>query len=80
MTAIQLMVVILWPGVTVYAVFGDILPGSLSLAPAPAPLQIVFIVAALVSGPSLALLFRLGQRSRLEGHGLGHHTPVSPGS
>ena len=79
MTAVQLTAVILWLGVTVYAVFGDILPGRLSLA-ALAPLQIVFIVAALVIGPSLALLFNLDQRSRLEGHGLGHHTPVSPGS
>ena len=59
------------------AQYPDILPGSLSLADAAAPdaslgaLLVVFIVAALVIGPSLGLLYLLVQRSRLEGHGLG---------
>ncbi len=82
--AIGAVVAVVWGwGVAQYP---DILPGSLSLAQAAAPaatlgaLQIVFIVAALVIGPSLALLFNLDQRSRLEGHGLGHDSPASRGS
>ena len=74
--AIGAVVAVVWGwGVAQYP---DILPGCLSLAQAAAPattlaaLQIVFIVAALVIGPSLVLLFSLDQRSRLEGHGLGH--------
>ncbi len=59
------------------AQYPDILPGSLSLAAAAAPagaleaLLVVFVIAALVIAPSLALLYRLDQGSRLEGHGLG---------
>ena len=58
------------------AQFPDILPGALTLAAAAAPagsldaLLVVFVVAALVIAPSLALLFRLDQASRLVGHGV----------
>ena len=59
------------------AQYPDILPGALSLAEAAAPagslegLLVVFIVAALVVAPSLALLYYLAQGSRLESHGVG---------
>ena len=59
------------------AQYPDILPGELSLADAAAPagsldaLLIVFVLAALLIAPSLALLYLLDQRSRLSGHGLG---------
>jgi cytochrome bd ubiquinol oxidase subunit II len=59
------------------AQYPDILPGALTLAEAAAPsgsmdaLLIVFIVAGLVIAPSLALLYVLSQRSRLESHGTG---------
>jgi cytochrome d ubiquinol oxidase subunit II len=59
------------------AQYPDILPGSMSIADAAAPagaldaLLVVFVIAALVIAPSLALLYRLDQGSRLEGHGLG---------
>lgn len=58
------------------AQYPDILPGALSLADAAAPegaieaLLVVFVVAALVIGPSLGILYVLAQRSRLQGHGL----------
>src|SRR4029077_7675344 len=67
------------------AQYPDILPGSLSVADAAAPaasldaLLVVFIVAALVIGPSLGLLYVLDQRSRLEGHGLGTDRPTPGG-
>jgi cytochrome d ubiquinol oxidase subunit II len=56
------------------AQYPDILPGALSLTDAAAPtgsleaLLVIFVVAALVIAPSLALLYSLDQRSRLEGH------------
>jgi cytochrome d ubiquinol oxidase subunit II len=59
------------------AQYPDILPGSLSLADAAAPagaldaLLVVFVVAALMIGPSLGILYVLDQRNRLQGHGLG---------
>ena len=72
--AVGAVVAIVWGwGVAQYP---DILPGSLSLADAAAPpgslgaLLIVFVVAALVIAPSLALLYFLDQRSRLVSHGL----------
>jgi cytochrome d ubiquinol oxidase subunit II len=58
------------------AQYPAILPGALSLTDAAAPtgsleaLLVIFIVAALVIAPSLALLYYLDQRSRLEGHGI----------
>jgi cytochrome d ubiquinol oxidase subunit II len=66
-----------------FAQYPDILPGALSLADAAAPagtlsaLFVVFTAAALVIAPSLALLYSLDQRSRLDGHGLG--TDIGPG-
>ena len=73
--AVGAVVAIVWGwGVAQYP---DILPGSLSLAAAAAPpgsqdaLLVVFAAAALLIAPSLALLYLLDQRSRLEGHGLG---------
>jgi cytochrome d ubiquinol oxidase subunit II len=73
--AIGAVVAVVWGwGVAQYP---DILPGSLALADAAAPagsleaLLGVFIVAALVIAPSLALLYVLDQRSRLASHGLG---------
>ena len=72
--AVAAVVSVVWGwGVAQYP---DILPGSLSLTDAAAPpgslgaLLVVFVVAALVIAPSLALLFYLDQRSRLESHGL----------
>jgi cytochrome d ubiquinol oxidase subunit II len=72
--AVAAVVSVVWGwGVAQYP---DILPGSLSLADAAAPagslgaLFVVFVVAALVIAPSLALLYYLDQRSRLESHGL----------
>ena len=72
--AVGAVVAIVWGwGVAQYP---DILPGSLSLADAAAPagsleaLLVVFVVAALVIAPSLALLYVLDQRSRLVSHGL----------
>lgn len=72
--AVGAVVAIVWGwGVAQYP---DILPGSLSLADAAAPagsleaLLVVFVVAALVITPSLALLYVLDQRSRLVSHGL----------
>ena len=71
--AVGAVVAVIWGwGVAQYP---DILPGSLSLADAAAPsgsleaLLVVFVVAAVVIAPSLALLYYLDQRSRLEGHG-----------
>ena len=71
--AVGAVVAIVWGwGVAQYP---DILPGSLSLTDAASPtssleaLLVVFVVAALVIAPSLALLYYLDQRSRLEGHG-----------
>ena len=72
--AVGAVVAVIWGwGVAQYP---DILPGSLSLADAAAPrgsieaLLVVFIVAALVIAPSLALLYYLAQRSRLVSHAL----------
>ncbi len=54
-----------------------ILPPSMTFADAAAPagsldaLLVIFVVAALVIAPSLALLFSLGQRNRLKGYGVG---------
>ena len=59
------------------AQYPDVLPGSLSLAQAAAPqgaleaLVVIFVVAAVVIGPSLAFLYRLDERGRLVGHGVG---------
>ncbi len=71
--AVGAVVAIVWGwGVAQYP---DILPGALSLTDAAAPtssleaLLVVFVVAALVIAPSLALLYYLDQRSRLESHG-----------
>jgi cytochrome d ubiquinol oxidase subunit II len=79
--AVGAVVAIVWGwGVAQYP---DILPGSLSLAAAAAPpgsqeaLFVIFVVAALVIAPALALLYSLDQRSRLEGHGLGGE-PTTP--
>ena len=79
--AIGAVVAVVWGwGVAQYP---DILPGALSLADAAAPagtlsaLFVVFTAAALVIAPSLALLYSLDQRSRLDGHGLG--TDIGPG-
>jgi cytochrome d ubiquinol oxidase subunit II len=70
--AVGAVVAVIWGwGVAQYP---DILPGALSLSDAAAPagsleaLLGVFITAALVIAPSLALLFYLDQRSRLVGH------------
>ena len=70
--AVGAVVAVIWGwGIAQYP---DILPGSLSLADAAAPsgsleaLLVVFVVAAVVIAPSLALLYYLDQRSRLEGH------------
>ena len=54
-----------------------ILPPSMTFADAAAPagsleaLLVIFVVAALVIAPSLALLYGLDQRDRLKGHGVG---------
>ena len=59
------------------AQYPDILPGTMSLTDAAAPagalagLLVVFVVAAILIAPSLALLYVLDQRSRLHGHDLG---------
>ena len=59
------------------AQYPDILPGSLSLTDAASPsgsleaLMVIFVVAALVIAPSLAFLYRLDERGRLVGHGVG---------
>jgi Cytochrome bd-type quinol oxidase, subunit 2 len=73
--AVGAVVAVVWGwGVAQYP---DVLPGSMSLADAAAPagaleaLVVVFVVAALVIAPSLGVLYRLDQRSRLIGHGLG---------
>jgi cytochrome bd ubiquinol oxidase subunit II len=73
--AIGAVVAVVWGwGVAQYP---DILPGTLSLTAAAAPsgaldaLLVVFVIAALVIAPSLALLYSLDQRSRLETHGIG---------
>jgi cytochrome d ubiquinol oxidase subunit II len=70
--AVGAVVAVIWGwGVAQYP---DILPGSLSLADAAAPagslgsLLIVALVAAALIAPSLALLFWLTQRNRLEQH------------
>ena len=70
--AIGAVVAVIWGwGVAQYP---DILPRTLSLADAAAPsgslgsLLVVFVAAALVIAPSLALLFWLTQRNRLPGH------------
>ena len=71
--AVGAVVSIIWGwGVAQYP---DILPGTMTLAEAAAPagsldaLLVIFVVAALVIAPSLALLFYLDQASRLGGHG-----------
>ena len=71
--AIGAVVAIIWGwGIAQYP---DILPGTLTLTDAAAPagslgsLLIVFVAAALLIAPSLALLFWLTQRNRLAGHG-----------
>jgi cytochrome bd ubiquinol oxidase subunit II len=71
--AVGAVVALIWGwGVAQYP---DILPRTLSLADAAAPsgsagaLLAVFVVAALAIAPSLALLFWLTQRNRLDGHG-----------
>ncbi|MEA2621015.1 MAG: cytochrome bd ubiquinol oxidase subunit [Chloroflexota bacterium] len=71
--AVGAVVAIVWGwGVAQYP---DILPGALSLTDAASPtssldaLLVVFVVAATVIAPSLALLYYLDQRSRLESHG-----------
>ena len=73
--AVGAVVAVVWGwGVAQYP---DILPGTLSLADAAAPagsldaLLVVFVVAAVVIAPSLALLYILDQRSRLQGHDAG---------
>lgn len=73
--AIGAVVAVVWGwGVAQYP---DILPGTLSLAAAAAPsgsqeaLLVVFLAAAVLIAPSLALLYALDQRSRLEGHEIG---------
>jgi cytochrome d ubiquinol oxidase subunit II len=70
--AVGAVVAVIWGwGVAQYP---DILPQTLSLADAAAPagslgaLLVVFIVAALLIAPSLALLFWLTQQNRLAGH------------
>ena len=82
--AIGAVVAIIWGwGVAQYP---DILPRTLSLAEAAAPagslasLLIVAVVAALLIGPSLALLFWLTQRGRLLTHSTDSGTdPAAPG-
>jgi cytochrome d ubiquinol oxidase subunit II len=71
--AVGAVVAVIWGwGVAQYP---DILPGTLSLTDAAAPvgslgsLLIVFVVAALLIAPSLGLLFWLTQQGRLQGHG-----------
>ncbi len=73
--AIGAVVAVVWGwGVAQYP---DILPGTMSLSEAAAPagalagLLVVFIVAAVLIAPSLALLFSLDQRSRLGRQDLG---------
>jgi cytochrome d ubiquinol oxidase subunit II len=80
--AVGAVVAVVWGwGIAQYP---DILPGGLSLADAAAPsgsldaLLIVFVVAALVIGPSLALLYVLTQRSRLESHEVGTDVGTEP--
>jgi cytochrome d ubiquinol oxidase subunit II len=80
--AVGAVVAVVWGwGVAQYP---DILPGALTLADAAAPdgtlsaLLVVFIAAALVIAPALALLYSLDQRSRLEGHGLGTDVGSGP--
>lgn len=70
--AVGALVAVIWGwGVAQYP---DILPRTLSLADAAAPagslssLLVVFVVAALLIAPSLALLFWLTQQNRLAGH------------
>jgi cytochrome d ubiquinol oxidase subunit II len=70
--AVGAVVAVIWGwGVAQYP---DILPRTLSLADAAAPagslgaLLVVFVVAALLIAPSLALLFWLTQQNRLAGH------------
>ncbi len=54
-----------------------ILPPSMTFTDAAAPagsleaLLVIFVIAALVIAPSLALLYSLDQRDRLKGHGVG---------
>jgi cytochrome d ubiquinol oxidase subunit II len=61
-----------------------ILPPSMTFQDAAAPsgsleaLLVIFVVAAVVIAPSLALLYSLDQRDRLKGHGVG--TDVEPDS
>jgi cytochrome d ubiquinol oxidase subunit II len=73
--AVGAVVAVVWGwGVAQYPY---ILPNTLTLAQAAAPpgsqeaLLVVFVVAAVLIAPSLALLFVLDQRSRLETEGLG---------
>ena len=70
--AVGAVVTVIWGwGVAQYP---DILPRTLSLADAAAPagslgsLLVVFVAAALLIAPSLALLFWLTQQNRLTGH------------
>ena len=62
-----------------------VLPPTMTFADAAAPagsleaLLVIFVVAALVIAPSIALLYSLDQRDRLAGHGVGEsdRTPTS---
>jgi cytochrome d ubiquinol oxidase subunit II len=73
--AVGAVVAVIWGwGVAQYPY---ILPGAMTLDDAAAPagalegLLVVFVVAAVLIAPSLALLYSLAQRSRLVAHGLG---------
>jgi cytochrome d ubiquinol oxidase subunit II len=73
--AVGAVVAVIWGwGVAQYPY---ILPGAMTLDDAAAPagaleaLLVVFVVAAVLIAPSLALLYSLDQRSRLVVHGLG---------
>ena len=67
------------------AQYPDLLPGSLTLTAGAAPagtleaLTVIAIVAALLIGPSLALLFFLDQRNRLESEGEGYLSALESG-
>ena len=75
MLAVGAVVCVIWGwGIAQYPA---IIAGGMSLSDAAAPsatlgaLLVIFLVAALVIGPSLGLLYTLDQRNRLEGHGIG---------
>ena len=82
--AVGAVVAVIWGwGVAQYP---DILPRTLSLADAAAPagslgsLLVVFVAAALLIAPSLALLFWLTQQNRLGGHAPEAGAAPRPGS